>query len=294
MKYNQNNLVVHPHPRPDGLITRVTPTTAGWDYITFEVRALTAGQNHIQGTGTNELGIVVLSGTVSVQTNHGAWMHIGKRQTVFEGKPYGLYLSRNSNFTITAETDAEVAFGWAPTDQDHPARLIEPKDIAIEIRGGDNATRHINGVIPPGFDCQRLVIVEVYTPGGNWSSYPPHKHDIHREDGNGKILEVKQEEVYFYKIDKPDGFAYQRIYTDEHSSFQKAGNPFDAVVIARNNDAVLIPGGYHPVASPPGYTTYYLNVLAGSAQSLANFEDRRYAWVRGSYKGVDGRVPLYQ
>ena len=275
-------------------MTRVTPAIAGWDYITFEVRALTAGQNHIQSSGANELGIVVLSGTVSVQTNHGAWMHIGKRQTVFEGKPYGLYLSRNSNFTITAETDAEVAFGWAPTDQDHPARLIEPKDIAIEIRGGDNATRHINGVIPPGFDCQRLVIVEVYTPSGNWSSYPPHKHDIHREDGNGKILEVKQEEVYFYKIDKPDGFAYQRIYTDEHSSFQKAGNPFDAVVIAHNNDAVLIPGGYHPVASPPGYTTYYLNVLAGSAQSLANFEDPRYAWVRGSYKGVDGRVPLYQ
>ena len=294
MKYNQNNLVVHPHPRPDGLITRVTPTTAGWDYITFEVRALTAGQNHIQSTGANELGIIILSGTVSVQTNHGAWMHIGKRQTVFEGKPYAVYLSRNSSFTITAETDAEVAFGWAPTDEDHPARLIEPKDIAIEIRGGDNATRHINGVIPPGFACQRLVIVEVYTPSGNWSSYPPHKHDIHREDGNGKILEVKQEEVYFYKIDKPDGFAYQRIYTDEHSSFQKAGNSFDAVVIAHNNDAVLIPGGYHPVASPPGYTTYYLNVLAGSAQSLANFEDPRYAWVRGSYKGVDGRVPLYQ
>lgn len=293
MKYDQNNLVVHAHPRADGLITRVTPAMAGWDYITFEVRELTAGQSHAQQTGANEVGIVVLSGTVSVQSDRGTWSHIGKRQSVFEGKPYAIYLSRNSHFTITADSDAEIALGWCPTDEDHPAKLIEPKDIAIEVRGGDNATRHINNMLPPGFPCQRLVVVEVYTPGGSWSSYPPHKHDIHKTDAQGNVVEADLEEVYYYKFDRPEGYAFQRVYTAPESPLHATGQPIDAVVLARQDDAVLIPEGYHPVAAAPGYTAYYLNVLAGSAQSLANSDDPVYSWVKSSYHGRDPRVPMY-
>ena len=192
-----------------------------------------------------------------------------------------------------AETACEFAVALAPTDQDHQPRLVTPGDIEIEIRGGDNATRQINNIIPAGFPCHRLVVVEVYTPGGNWSSYPPHKHDVHRTDQAGKVLEADLEEVYFYKLDRPEGFAFQRIYTAPESPLQHAGLPIDAVLLAGNNDVVLVPEGYHPVSSPPGYTTYYLNVLAGSAQSLANSEDPRYTWVKESYRSRDPRVPIY-
>jgi 5-deoxy-glucuronate isomerase len=107
------------------------------------------------------------------------------------------------------------------------------------------------------------------------------------------VLEADLEEIYFYKLDRPEGFAFQRIYTAPESPLQQAGLPIDAVLLARDNDIVLVPEGYHPVSSPPGYTTYYLNVLAGSAQSLANSEDPRYTWVKESYRSRDPRVPIY-
>lgn len=294
MRYDHTNLIVHPRPSTEpGLIVRVTPALAGWEFITFEARRLAPGETHTSATGESELALVVLSGTVDVESAAGRWRDIGRRASVFEGLPYAIYLPRRTAFIVRAHTDAEVALAWAPTDQDHPARLIRPQDVAVEIRGGDNATRQINNIIPPGFDCHRLVVVEVYTPGGNWSSYPPHKHDVHKTDARGHVVEADLEEVYFYKFDRPEGYAYQRIYTDPESPLHRAGAPIDAVVMAQQNNVVLVPEGYHPVASPPGYTTYYLNVLAGSAQSLANSEDPRYAWVKTTYRSQDNRVPIY-
>lgn len=293
MRYDASNLVVHPNPSPESTLQlRVTPALAGWDYITFESHRLTAG-NTIEGnTAGNEMALVMLGGVVDVTSSAGEW-RVGGRRNVFDGRPHALYLSRNTHYVIRAWADAALALAWSPAENDFPAKLIQPNDCAVEIRGGDNATRQINSIIPPGFSCQRLVVVEVYTPGGNWSSYPPHKHDVHRAEGN-TIIEADLEEVYFYKIDKPAGYAYQRIYTDNASPLQQAGEPIDAVVMARDGDAVLVPEGYHPVASPPGYTTYYLNVLAGSAQSLANYEDPDYTWVKQTYKTRDSRVPVYK
>ena len=180
-----------------------------------------------------------------------------------------------------------------PTDEDHEPWLIKPKDVEISVRGGDNVSRQINDLLPSDSPVHRLLLVEVYTPSGNWSSYPPHKHDIHLEDDNGNLLEADLEEVYFYKIDKPDGYAYQRVYTGQTSPLHKAGCPIDALVRAENNCAVLVPEGYHPVVSAPGYTTYYLNVLAGSAQTLANQDDPKYTWITETYKQKDNRLPLY-
>ncbi len=208
--------------------------------------------------------------------------------------PYALYLPRRTAFEVTAEIDSEFAVAWVPTDQDHAPRLISPADISVEIRGGDNVTRQINNIIPPQFDCHRLVVVEVYTPSGSWSSYPPHKHDVHKTDHAGNLLEADLEEVYYYKLDRPEGYAYQRIYTDPESPLHRAGFPIDALLLARDNNVVLVPEGYHPVVSAPGYTTYYLNILAGSAQSLANSEDPRYAWVKETYQRRDPRVPIYE
>jgi len=293
-QYDANNLIVHPGNSHDSdVVVEVTPELAGWEYISFQLRRLPAGRSWTFSTGGYEMAIVILSGCIGVESERGQWLHVGKRDSVFNGLPYALYLPRHTSFTVEAETACEYAVALAPTDLDYQPRLVTPRDIEIEIRGGDNATRQINNVIPPGFPCQRLVVVEVYTPGGNWSSYPPHKHDIHKTDQAGKIVEADLEEVYFYKLDRSEGFAFQRIYTELESPLHKAGFPIDAVLLARNNDIVLVPEGYHPVTSAPGYTTYYLNVLAGSAQSLANSEDQRYAWVKEHYRSRDPRVPIY-
>ena len=145
--------------------------------------------------------------------------------------------------------------------------------------------------MPPGFDCHRLIVVEVFTPAGNWSSYPPHKHDEHRVSPSGAVLEADLEEVYFYKFGRlgdlaasTGGYAYQQVYT--------ADGRLNSLVQARHDDVVLVPEGYHPVAAAPGYHCYYLNILAGSAQSLANFDDPALAWVKAAWPPLDPRLPL--
>lgn len=295
MQYTSENVLIRPahDPNDPDLILSITPEVAGWEYISFQARRLATGQSWSSSSGENELAIVNLSGTYTVQSSRGNWSGIGNRENVFTGAAHALYLPRRTDFAITAEQGGEFAVAWVPTDEDHDPWLIQPSDVPISIRGGDNVCRQINDLLPPGSPVHRLVLVEVYTPSGNWSSYPPHKHDVHIEDEAGNLVEVDLEEVYFYKIDKPEGYAYQRVYTDERSPLHQAGYPVDALVRAEDNCAVLVPEGYHPVVSAPGYTTYYLNVLAGSAQSLANQDDPQYSWVKEMYKEVDGRLPLY-
>jgi 5-deoxy-glucuronate isomerase len=293
-QYTADNLVMHPGNAADpDVIVEVTPERAGWAYISFQVRRLGAGQGWTFATGDHELGLVPLSGSLRVESSRGTWAGVGGRTNVFSGLPHALYLPRQMTLRVTGETASEFAVAWVPAEEDHDPRLITPAEVTTEIRGGDHATRQINSLIPPGFPCHRLVMVEVYTPGGNWSSYPPHKHDIHQAGPDGGIREADLEEVYYYKLDRPEGYAFQRIYTAPESPLHAAGFPIDAALLVRTNDAVLVPEGYHPVASPPGYTTYYLNVLAGSAQSLANSEDPQYAWVKDTYQARDPRVPIY-
>ncbi len=293
-QFDASNLIVHPGNSADpDVIVEITPSQTGLDYIHFQVRRLSSGQTWIYETGEHELVVVLLSGDIGVESDYGLWSSIGNRRDVFSDPPSALYLPRRTAFTVTAATNSEFAVAWVATDQDHEPGLVTPQDVPVEIRGGDNATRHINGIIPPGFPCQRVVVVEVYTPSGNWSSYPPHKHDIHKTDGTGNVLEADLEEIYYYKLDRPEGFAFQRVYTEPESPLHRAGFPIDTALVVRNNDVVLIPEGHHPVCSAPGYTTYYLNVLAGSAQSLANSEDPAHAWVKDTYQSRDPRVPIY-
>ena len=295
MQYTSDNVLVCPSgdERDPDLILSITPELAGWDFISFQARTLAAGQSWSFKTDECELAFVNLTGRYSVESSRGSWSGIGGRRTVFEGAAHALYLPRHTDFTVSAQEGGEFAVTWVPTDEDHEPWLIRPQDVPVSVRGGDNASRQINDLLPPGSPVHRLVLVEVYTPSGNWSSYPGHKHDVHIEDARGNLVEADLEEVYFYKIDRPEGYAYQRVYTDERSPLHQAGYPIDALVRAQDNCAVLVPEGYHPVVSAPGYTTYYLNVLAGSAQSLANQDDPRYAWVKSSYKSVDPRLPLY-
>lgn len=270
-----------------GIFAEVTAEQAGWEFLNMQARRLNKGDTWSGSTGEFEYAHVILGGVCHIRTSKGEFLKIGRRPNVFSGMPYAVYLSRRTDFEIEALSDGfEVASCWVRTEEDHPPRLITPADSQIELRGGGNASRQINSIIPPGFDCQRIICVEVYTPSGNWSSYPPHKHDVHRVDEHGNVLEADLEEIYFYKIDRPDGYAYQRVYTDDRS--------IDGLMLAQDNDIVLVPAGYHPVVSAYGYTTYYLNALAGSAHSLANTDDPAYAWVkqRWASEGIDPRLPL--
>ncbi len=285
MHYNEQTLLIRADGKDPHLLNRVTAAQAGWDLLNFEARRFVKGQAWAGATGENEAALVILGGQCRVTSDKGAWERVGRRPNVFSGMPYALYLPRRTSFEVAALTDGlEVGYGWVPTDEDHPARLITPADSEIEIRGGHNATRQINSIIPPGFDCHRIVVCEVYTPGGNWSSYPPHKHDVHREGADGKVVEADLVEIYFYKIDKPKGYAIQRVYTDDRS--------IDSAVVAHDNDIVLVPAGYHPVSAAVGYHCYYLNMLAGSAQSLAATDDPAYAWVKETWTGKDPRLPM--
>lgn len=282
-----SRLLIRPaaDPAASGEYVRVTPATAGWEHLHFAARRMTGGERWQGETGPCEYGLVVLGGVIAVRTGRGDFERVGRRPDVFSGMPYAVYLPRQTAFTVVALSEAvDLAYGWCGAEADYPLQLVTPEQVAVEIRGGGNATRQINSLIPPGFNCHKLVAVEVYTPPGNWSSYPPHKHDVHREDEQGNLLEADLEEVYFYKLDRPEGYAYQRVYT--------ADGRLDELIVAGDNDLVLVPEGYHPVVSAHGYTTYYLNFLAGSAQSLANSDDPAYAWVKETWREKDPRLPV--
>jgi 5-deoxy-glucuronate isomerase len=265
-----------------GIFAEVTAQQAGWELLNMTARRLARGERWAGHTGANEYVHVILGGQCHIQTTRGDFLNIGERANVFSGLPFAVYLSRGVEFEVEALSETvEVASCWVPTDQDHPAQLITPDQCTIDLRGGGNASRQVVNIIPPGFDCHRLVCVEAYIPGGNWAGYPPHKHDVHRQDESGKLLEADLEEIYFYKLQPTQGFALQRIYTPSH----------DETVVAQHNDMILIHDGYHPTISAPGYTTYLLNFLAGSAQSLANSDDPNHAWVKQGWGELDPRVP---
>ncbi len=251
----------------------------GFEFLSFQNRKLKAGEKVRAATGLRELGIVLLGGVCSVSCSAGKFSSFGRRPNVFAGMPYTLYLPVTTDFELTAETDSDLAFCYCRAEERHPAKLMPPEEVRVEIRGGGNATRQINHIIQPGFAAHRLLICEVYTPSGNWSSYPPHKHDVHNPPA-----EVDLEEIYYYRIDRPEGYALQRVYTaDRH---------LDATLTVRDGELVLIPEGYHPVVAAHGYNVYYLNALAGSARSMAAADDPNYAWVRQTWTSRDPRLPL--
>ena len=224
-KYDASNLILRAGNSTDpNVLVEVTPQQAGWETIHFQARRLAAGESWSFSTGAHELALVVLGGRLGVQSNRGQWSGLGERAQVFAGLPYALYLSLDTDLRVTAETDCQFGVAWVAADRAYPPCLITPARVAqagVEIRGGDNATRQINSLLPPGFPCQRLVVVEVYTPGGNWSSYPPHKHDVHRLGPEGQVLEADLDEIYYYKIDRPEGYALQRVYTGLDSPLQR-------------------------------------------------------------------------
>ena len=266
----------------DGEWDVVDPGSAGWRYLSFRVDRLRDGENVTRNTGGEEIALVPLGGRCAVDTG-GERYELGERASVFDGMPWALYLPRDTEYTMTALGDVEVAVSGALADERLEPRLVTPKDVEIEVRGSGNATRQINHILKPEFPAQRLLVVEVFTPAGNWSSYPPHKHDVDDPPG-----EVVLEEVYYYRTqsEPPGAFAVQRLYSPQYGT--------DLTETVRDGDIMLVPHGYHTTAAAHGYDLYYLNGLAGDRRSMASADDPELAWIRPAWADLepDPRVPL--
>ncbi|HEY2118463.1 MAG TPA: 5-deoxy-glucuronate isomerase, partial [Candidatus Acidoferrum sp.] len=194
--------------------------------------------------------------------------------------PYAVYLPAGNSIHFKAETFVEIAECRVLSQAKLVPKLIKPEDVASGLRGGGNASRQIVDIIRPDFPADKLVVIEVYTPAGNWSSFPPHKHEVHNPP-----TEVDLDEIYYYRIDRPrEGFALQQLYSSDKTS--------DVTVRAHDGDAVLVRSGYHPVVAGPGYNVYYLNFLAGSSRTLAVTEDPNHVWLKETWKEIDPRLPL--
>jgi len=245
---------------------QVVPDGVGWRYIHFDVKRLAAGDRLGGTSGDNETALIVLAGTASIEVEGQHFDGVGGRQSVWERRPPSLVLLPGGcAYTVHAEQTLELVIaGATATGRERAPRLIEPPDMLIEERGSGQTARRVHHLLPPSAEADRLILVEVYTPGGNWSSFPPHKHDT-----DDPPRESELEELYYYHVEPATGFALQRVYVADGS--------LDATIAARDGDLVLVPRGYHVVGATPGHDCYYLNVMAGNGRLWAFRLDPAYA-----------------
>ncbi|QHE51700.1 5-deoxy-glucuronate isomerase [Pontibacillus sp. HMF3514] len=262
------NLTVKPNERDqEGKILSVTPETAGWDYVGFDVHVLRQGEDISKLTNDKEVCLVLLSGKATVNTKNDTFAEIGERKNVFEKiPPYSVYIPSNDEYTVTAHTEVELAVCSAPGKGNYEARLISPSDVGVADRGHGKMSRKIHNILPEQEPADSLLVVEVYTPDGNTSSYPPHKHDTDNLPNESYL-----EETYYHKINPEQGFVFQRVYNDDRS--------LDEALSVENCNVVLVPEGYHPVSSVPGYESYYLNVMAGPTRAWKFHNDPDHEWL---------------
>jgi 5-deoxy-glucuronate isomerase len=264
----------------------VTPESAGWAYSGLRILTLRPGAEHALSTGENEFLVLPLNGGCTVAVD-GRSFELGGRTDVFSAVTDFAYLPRESQAVISSAGGGTYALPSARTERGgHSARYGRKEDVPVELRGAGACSRQVNNYCLPGtFDAEQLLVCEVLTPGGNWSSYPPHKHDEVRPG-----VESELEEIYHFQVAGENGFGYQRVYgTDER--------PIDVLAEIRSGDTVLIPHGWHgPSIAAPGYDLYYLNVMAGPGQDRAWLicDDPAHGWVRDTWasQDVDDRLPF--
>jgi len=253
-------------------IVTVTPASANWRYVGFSAHRLdpsqAAARSIAVGMQGREVCIVVLTGVVTISAGASAWREIGQRRSVFEPQsPYAAYLPRDQYAEITAHTPAEVALCSAPASGTPlPARLIEPSTMKRSVRGSGTNTRHVCDILPQTERAESLLVVEVITPAGHSSSYPPHKHDRDLLPQESLL-----EETYYHRLNPPQGFGFQRVYTDDRG--------LDEAMAVENHDVVMVPRGYHPVVMPHGYDGYYLNTMAGPKREWHFYNDPVHEWM---------------
>ncbi|GAA3216850.1 5-deoxy-glucuronate isomerase [Nonomuraea helvata] len=258
----------------------ITPSSAGWTYSGLRVVDLTDAPVSFD-TGEEEMLVLPLSGSCTVTIPDDTFVLTG-RASVFDGPSDFAYVPIGTQVTIQGA--GRIALPSARATRALKPRYVAAAEVAVEIRGAGQATRQVNNfAAPDAFDCHKLMAVEVITPGGNWSSYPPHKHDT---DNPGEAV---LEEIYYFEV-RDQGIGYQRVYSSERGHI-------DTLAEVSSGDAVLVPYGYHgPAMAAPGYDMYYLNVLAGPAEqrSMAFCDDPRHAWIRSSWEAqpTDPRLPF--
>ncbi|AJE39091.1 5-deoxy-glucuronate isomerase [Streptomyces nodosus] len=273
----------------DGFRLAVTPQDAGWTYSSLRVLDLAPGASRTLDTGASELIVLPLSGSCRVEID-GTSFGLDGRADVFSRVTDFAYAPRDARVTVHSTDGGRFALPAARCERRLAPAYGPAEAVPVEIRGAGPATRQVNNFASPeGFPCDRLVAVEVLTPGGNWSSYPPHKHDERRPG------EAVLEEIYYFEIGGPGphGLGYQRVYEPAAAG----GDGVDVLAEVRQGDVVLVPRGYHgPSMAAPGHPLYYLNVLAGPdpQRTMACCDDPAHHWVRASWDGraADPRVPI--
>jgi len=250
-----------------GRVIHVTPESAGWTYVGFDMHRLQPGETVADNSGPRELCLVFVSGRGEVHAGGEDLGLLGERMSPFEGKPWSVYLPAGTEWSVEAGTDVELAVCSAPSlGGGLPVRVMKPDDLGQEVRGKGTNTRYVTNILPETERADSLLVVEVITPGGHTSSYPPHKHD---EDNLPS--ESLLEETYYHRLNPPQGFAFQRVYTDDRS--------LDEVMAVEDGDVVLVPKGYHPCAACHGYDLYYLNVMAGPKRTWKFHNAPEHEWL---------------
>jgi 5-deoxy-glucuronate isomerase len=250
-------------------IVEVTPESAGWKHVGFRALRLNAGESERVDTGARELCVVVLAGRVTVQAGEHRFDAIGTRQSVFDDMaPAAVYVPRGTRVNLQADSDAELALCSAPgDDQPREVKLLDTAAMKRSVRGQGSNTRYVCDILPhTDPTAAHLLVVEVRTPAGHSSSYPPHKHDT-----EAPPTETQLEETYYHRLNPPQGFAFQRVYTDDRS--------LDEAMAVEDHDVVLVPRGYHPVVAPHAYELYYLNVMAGPGRHWVFKNDPVHEWM---------------
>jgi 5-deoxy-glucuronate isomerase len=283
--------------RPLGTLThgadpiRLGPEEAGWTYTGLRVLVLAAGESRAVDTGEFEAFVLPLAGGCAVEVD-GERFELTGRDSVFTRVTDFAYVPRDAHVVLTSAEGAEVALPMARCERRLAPRYGPAEDVPVEVRGAGNATRQVTNFGVPGVwdHADKLVACELITPDGNWSSYPPHKHD------DTEPCEVVNEEVYYFRIAGRDGVTPSREGFGLHKTYTGDGE-VDEDVAVRDGDVFLIPRGYHgPCVAAPGYPMYYLNVLAGpgAERSLAFCDDPAHTWVRESWadQELDPRCPV--
>jgi 5-deoxy-glucuronate isomerase len=274
----------------------VTPSDAGWTYCGLDIVDLQPGVPYEMVTGSSERAVLPLSGTAVTVEVEGARFQLNGRSSVFAAVTDWAYVPIHAEVRLISERGAEVAMPSALATRRFDPAMVRAGDVVIEVRGAGPATRQVtNFMSPERFDgADKLMCVELLTPDGNWSSYPPHRHDDSPE------CPVNNEEIYYFRIGQlgstdyaPDGFAMHRTYIPDGPENQHV----DLNVAVQDGDVFVIPRGYHgPCIAAPGYPLYYLNVLAGPGgeRSMAFCDDPTHHWVRDAWEGmpIDPRVPM--
>jgi 5-deoxy-glucuronate isomerase len=270
--------LIHPAPTP-GILVDVTPESAGWRYLSFRVVVLKAGDHWTHATGRTEVALVPLQGSGAITVPPQTFTLT--RESVFAGKPHVLYAPPGSDLSVKAETDFEFALGSAPAQGRYPVRLFRPDEMKTELRGGGSALRQVNHILAAPLPAERLILFEVYVPGGTWSGWPPHCHDGF---GGSPCLE----EIYYYRFAPDYGFGIHRNY--------RRDTAFDEVWPVRHGDTVLVTKGFHPTAASPGSNMYFLNYLAGElldeARATPPLDDPDFAWMKQDWEGRRMQLPV--